>query len=130
MPSFYQPHPDPQVQQLELERWIKEFLGDRTALAEEIRTTGERPVGQHHLTGRVVLRRAQDYDWCTWFVVEDHYLWHCQSHGGPRADGKANNILTDGPGAAGYRLQRTPELDSKLEVLVKRAKELLSFRSG
>jgi hypothetical protein len=109
----------------DMDERIHSLLLARAELARHICDAGERPLGQHQLSGKVRLRRTDSLVRVSWFVVEEDYLWHCMSNGGSHADGQINNVLATEAGAAGHRVKRTPELDAQLGALVEGAKELI-----
>lgn len=52
-----------------------------------------------------------------WFVVTSSHIWYVQNNGGDGDNWGANNIVTGGAGAMGWRMPRTDEMVSELGQL-------------
>lgn len=62
-------------------------------------------------------RNSIAYGGGDWFVITPSHIWFVQNNGGDGDDWGANNIVTGGAGAMGWRMPRTDELAQELQQL-------------
>ncbi len=92
--------------------------------AKEIRTTGEKPEDKHRPEGETVnIGQGQNiYGGGEWFVVGQEHIWYVRNNGADGDYWAANNVVTGGAGAIGWRVPATDELAEKIRTAAEAAK--------
>lgn len=108
---YYRPATEAEVAELEASEARAEEYRQAKQQAkqtvERIKATiqaGERPDGQHNPEGDELLDTRTIYGNGSWFVVGAAWIWYCQNNGGDGDCWEANNVITGGAGAIGWRI--------------------------
>jgi hypothetical protein len=93
----------------------------RKDLVKLFRDRGDFPTTQTDIRNedRLVVsgRNSIAYGGGDWFVITPSHIWFVQNNGGDGDNWGANNIVTGGAGAMGWRMPRTDELAQELQQL-------------
>lgn len=84
-----------------------------------IRKTGEKPDGNNKVEGLKLFDTQNIYGSGDWFVITKDYIWYVENHGMDGDNWSANNVLTGGAGAIGWRIKIDEKLVSELKELEK-----------
>jgi len=97
----------------------------RNALRDLIKKHGTIPTGNHRLANPF-------YKWGVhlmivgggeWFVQEGNSIWYVQNNGADGDNWAANNVVTGGAGAIGWKTTVTPEMEPLIALLVERKED-------
>lgn len=84
---------------------------------EQIITMGEIPDGHQTVDGLVLLNSRNIYGGGEWFVITESHIWYIRNNGMDGDNWSANNVLTGGAGAIGWRVPYSQELAETLIAL-------------
>lgn len=86
---------------------------ERRDLQKMIMANGVRPEGAHVVDPATYVMSTQNlYGGGDWFAVTEENVWYIRNNGADGDDWGANNVITGGAGAIGWRLSRTDEIGS------------------
>jgi hypothetical protein len=92
------------------------------AIRRHIRTQGERPAEKQDMpAGETLLDSFDLYGYGTRFVITPDHIWFIANNGADGADWSANNVITGGAGAIGWRVPYAPELAERLRAVAGKA---------
>ena len=87
------------------------------AVAGEIRIQGERPAGQHSPEGEeIIVTERTIYGGGEWLVIGTEHIWYVQNNGADGDAWDANNVITGGAGAIGWRVAYDEVLAARIRA--------------
>lgn len=86
-------------------------------LTFQVRTEGKSPAGEHTPEGEVLLSTRTLHGTGTWWVVGPAHIWYVRNSGRDNDTWGANNVVTGGAGAIGWRVPTTTALAEELHRL-------------
>lgn len=87
------------------------------ALRAHIQSAGVRPGGVHSPQGRRALDAQDAYGGGDWFVIGDDAIWYVRNNGSDGSAWEANNVVTGGAGAIGWRVPFSQAVADAIDAL-------------